>query len=344
MKTRVLLYAAKFMNIYQDIIDCLENMNMEVVWVEANTIPNNPFNKTLGLYNQKNIDDYMSKAADKWQLLMKEDRLQQPFDYFISIVGIDIPLFIFEELRKLNPEIRMALYLYDRVEGVYQIDGFFKYYDEVFSFDRSDCRQFKLSFLPIFWVPIKETGKFEEYDIFAFASYSTLKQERTLLFSRLKRIASKNKYKDFIKLYDSSYANDKIGFIARNVIKTLIGRNTLTIKDICKGLITGRSVNPSEYRQLINHSKVVFDTQASYQDGLTARFMWALGAGKKIITTNPYSSQYEFYDKNQVLILDDNYELIDEFLHTPYEQSESHKNLVEPYRIDNWIKTIMSNK
>ena len=343
MMKRVLLYSAKFMNIYLDIKKGLEDMGYDVEWIEANTVPNNPFNKTLGLYSEDKIDAYLYKASEKWKSLLVSDKFSRPFDFFISVVGIDIPPFVFEELSRSNPQIRKVLYLYDRVEGVYQIDRFFKYYDEVFSFDKGDCRQFKLTFLPIYWIPVSTVVENLKYDIFAFASYSELKQDRTALFSELKKIADNNNYSDFIKLYDRSYGTNKTVFIVKSLVNWLLKRNTLTMKDISVGLITGKSVEPDEYRQLINQSRVVFDTQAPYQDGLTARFMWALGAGKKIITTNPHIKTYEFYDKNQFFVLDNNINEIESFVNNPFEPSSLHKEMIEPYRIDNWVKTLLDN-
>ena len=316
-------------------------MNFEVVWLEANTIPNNPFNKTLGLYNQKNIDDYILKATIKWEQILKEDKLKEPIEYFISIVGIDIPPFVFEELGNRNAKLRKVLYLYDRVEGVYQIDSFFKYYDEVFSFDRSDCKQFGLTLLPIYWVPTANEIDCNTYDIFAFASYSVLKPERTDLFRKFKHLAKQNGYKEFIKLYDSSYAKNKTFFIIKNLIKGILGQNALTLQDFCRGLITGYSVMPDQYRKLISCSKVIFDTQAPYQDGLTARFMWALGAGKKIITTNPHVVDYDFFNEEQIYVLSGNNIEVEEFIHTIYTPHPDKLSKILPYRIDNWIKTIL---
>ena len=338
---RVLLYAARFMNIYLDIKNGLEDMGYNVEWVEANTIPNNPFNKTLGLYNQKNIEDYLTKASSKWKHLLDNNIFSEPFDFFISVVGIDIPSFAFDALSQNNPRIRKVLYLYDRVEGVYQIDNFFKYYDEVFSFDRSDCKRFNLTLLPIYWKPNLDRDDKIKYDVFAFASHSELKPERTLLFSKLKRIAKQKNYREFIKLYDKSYGLNKIVFALKSQIKLLFRRNTLTLQDILNGLITGQSVPPDEYRSLIAHSRVIFDTQASYQDGLTARFMWALGAGKKIITTNPHVREYDFYNEDQFYVLVNNINEIEGFISKPFVVSELQRKMIEPYRIDNWLKTIL---
>lgn len=342
MKKRVLLYATKFMNIYKDIIAGLQSLEYEVIWLEANTIPDNPFNKTLGLYDEINIEKYLLKADAKWRRILDSCQLSQPFEYFISIVGIDIPTFVFDELTNRNPQIHKVLYLYDRVEGVYQIDRFFKYYDDVFSFDITDCRRFNLNFLPIYWIPVADISEEETFDIFALASYSVFKRDRTTLFSKLKKLSQKRGYKEYIKLYDSSYAKSKLIFIIKNLLKTFVRQNSLTFWDVYNGLIIGSSVSPDEYRSLIKKSKVVFDTQAPYQDGLTARFMWALGAGKKIITTNTYATKYDFYNSDQIYIMHNNILDIEEFINKPYIPSMSQIDKILPYRIDNWIKTILN--
>ena len=161
------------------------------------------------------------------------------------------------------------------------------------------------------------------------------------MFSKLKRIAKQKNYREFIKLYDKSYGLNKIVFALKSQIKLLFRRNTLTLQDILNGLITGQSVPPDEYRSLIAHSRVIFDTQASYQDGLTARFMWALGAGKKIITTNPHVREYDFYNEDQFYVLDNNINEIEGFISKPFVVSELQRKMIEPYRIDNWLKTIL---
>lgn len=335
------------MDIYKDIIKSLYEMDFDVIWIEANTIPNNPYNKTLGLYTLDNLDAYMSKASEKWMKLLREDTFKNPIDYFISIVGVDIPPYVFEEISRISPNIRKVLYMHDRVEGVYQINEFFRYYDEVFSFDISDCNLFNLTFLPIYWIPISDHNPKILYDIFAFASYSRYKPNRTKLFKKIKSFSKKKHLGAFIKLYDKSYSQNRIKYIFKVIIKSLFKKDQLTIVDILNGLITGTSASPDKYRQLISSSNVVFDTQAEYQDGLTARFMWALGAGKKIITTNPHAVKYDFYNDNQILIINENINSsmkeIENFIQISYIPDPYQLKKIEPYRIDNWVKKLLKS-
>ena len=333
------------MNIYKDIQKVLSDMNFEVTWIEANTIPNNPYNKTLGFYTEQNIIAYKKKATAKWERLLKEQPFTDQIDYFISIVGYDIPPKAFEELERNNPKIKKVLYLHDRVDGVYQIDEFFKYYNKIFSFDISDCNKYNLTLLPIYWVPTYISNPKTKYDIFAFASYSPSKPGRTRIFKELKKFAHSNNLNEFIKLYDNSYNQGKVKYLFKTIIKRFLGKCIINPSDILSGLITGNAISPHNYRLLIASSSVVFDTQAEYQDGLTARFMWSLGLGKKIITTNPHIRNYDFYNPDQVCVISENLinskDEIDNFLKTPYILDGHQFKLIEPYRIDNWMKTLL---
>lgn len=108
---------------------------------------------------------------------------------------------------------------------------------------------------------------------------------------------------------------------------------------------TYASVSPMEFRNLIACSDVVVDTNAAHQDGLTARFMWALGAGKKIITTNVSVKKYDFYNPNQILVLDDldylDSKLILDFIKQKFIFGEEQKKRVLPYELSNWLKTLL---
>ena len=93
---------------------------------------------------------------------------------------------------------------------------------------------------------------------------------------------------------------------------------------------------------MISKSRAILDTQASYQDGLTARFMWALGEEKKIITTNDNILKYPFYTPEQFYILNENnLSGIPEFLKKDFVMTDSNRKIVAQYRIDNWLDTLL---
>lgn len=76
--------------------------------------------------------------------------------------------------------------------------------------------------------------------------------------------------------------------------------------------------------------------------------MWALGLGKKIITTNEAVRNYDFYTKDQILVLEDKYYTKDElliikrFIEHDYNEDSKIRDNIDKLRIDNWLNTIMT--
>ena len=73
--------------------------------------------------------------------------------------------------------------------------------------------------------------------------------------------------------------------------------------------------------------------------------MWALGAERKIITTNTAVKQYDFYTPEQIFVVDDVCHFVDDpafdiFVKTEYHMSSDMRKIVESYRIDNWINNL----
>lgn len=112
-------------------------------------------------------------------------------------------------------------------------------------------------------------------------------------------------------------------------------------------LITHELLPTSQYRELIKRSKIILDSNAAHQDGLTARFMWALGEEAKIVTTNVAVKKYDFYTLEQIYVIDniDSFspgEDFDEFVKTPLIMQKDHREIIRRYRIDNWINTLFN--
>lgn len=335
--------SSKFMDIYKDIIHELEIQGYEVTWIQDEQIPNNPFMiKYNNSYTEENIIEYLAKVKIFWERTLSETTYSGSFDYFLAIDGLMVHPYLFDTLRRRNPQIRIVLYLYDRVQGMYQIDRFFKYYDDVYSFDKLDVSQFKLHYLPIYWVPSK-TDEEIKYDVFGLATYSMIKSERNEIFRKVKKIAQDNCLSEYIKLVFPKKVQNRLLYRIKHFIKLVLGRASIPLSDFDNGLISTVSINPVEFRKIIQQSRTVLDIQPDYQEGFTARFMWALGLGKKIITTNPNIVSYPFYDSRQFYIYGKSVDLVS-FIKHPFVIDESTKKMIEKYRIDNWIKTLLNNE
>ena len=106
-------------------------------------------------------------------------------------------------------------------------------------------------------------------------------------------------------------------------------------------MFSNKPLPPDVFKDYILNSKVVVDTNHPFQDGLTARFMWALGAEKKIITTNASVRNYDFYTKDQFFVVEDNWQDLPAFLSSSFTMTGSIREIVAKYRIDNWLNTIL---
>lgn len=83
----------------------------------------------------------------------------------------------------------------------------------------------------------------------------------------------------------------------------------------------------------------MIDIQRDDQIGLSFRVFEALGYRKKLITTNIDIVNYDFYNPQNILVLDpNNIEIPKSFVESPYEDVPDH--ILAPYRIDNWVKKV----
>lgn len=335
---RVLLLAPPFMGLQKDIITSLETMGYHVTWIEDFQVAGNPYNKASDSREAKTVEEYNKEVNAFWYKRFSEFKGLPVFDYFFAIDGMMVSPMFFQLLREHNPKIKTVLYLYDKVEGFYEIDGFFQYYDRVFTFDKSDSVKYGIVHLPYYWVPSSDDN-IDLYDIFGMASYK--EGERYEVFKRIRKIAIDAGLRENIHLWHSPVKN-RFKYRLEYVVKRLLGRTMLSLTSMNDALFTDKKMPPEDFRHSIQQSKVVIDTNNDNQDGLTARFMWALSAGKKIIMTNTSVKDYPFYSTEQILILKDNYDHVVDFIKSPFEMKPEVKETICQYRIDNWLKTLLS--
>lgn len=336
-KKRVLLLAPPYMDIYKDIVSCLKQKGYEVIWVKDGQISGNPYNKKNITRHTKTVELYDKEVNSFWQSQFSEWIDLPHFDYFLAIDGLMVSDNFFEELSKRNPSIKKVLFLYDRIEDNYELDRFFCHYDKVFTFDISDSKKYGIFHLPIYWIPTSDNSQVI-YDIFGMASFNSIR--RYEIFKTVRQLAMEEGLRENIRLWHP-HIDNRFLYIIKYTINRMLGKEMLSLSQFDDELFTEEAMAPNIFRMNIVSSKVILDTHTPYQDGLTARFMWALGAGKKIITTNDSAKDYPFYHPDQIFILNNNYRGIIEFVNTPFRISDKYQDIIMRYRIDHWIDTLL---
>lgn len=340
MKT-VLFIGPKYMDLYKDIIDGFTKIGYTVDFASELSSKKDPLNVRKGWF------DYFSFGYDKvkedyWIKVLNQKKYNKKYDILFVLNGQGLHRYIFETLRRRNKELKCYNYLFDTIKGVYKFNVFFPYFDKVYSFDKGECAIYDINWLPIYWVEQNEKCE-EQYVLFGFGSYIP---SRFTFYKSLFDFANKKSINCYIKLRCVIHREWLYKIV--QLIGRPFGFNLyLSIEDYHSPLIVQSTMSPSEFRAMINRSKVIVDTHPEHQDGMTARFMWAMGAGKKIITTNVSIVDYDFYTPNSIFVIDKPLnEKIENSLWT-FINEDSNANdivrgIINKYKIDNWIKTIIN--
>lgn len=99
--------------------------------------------------------------------------------------------------------------------------------------------------------------------------------------------------------------------------------------------------SPLESFEESRKSKIVIDICKNSHMGLSFRFFECLFTETKIITNNKDVINYDFYESENIMIVDFDNDILDqekfhEFLNSPYKKLSS--NIVSQYSTENWVK------
>lgn len=203
----------------------------------------------------------------------------------------------------------------DNVRRYPNIANVIPFFDEVYSFEKEDCKKYNLKFITNF---IYKEGKTDavnfDFEVFNISS----KDKRT---PKIIQIAKRLK---------------EAGIIYKIIILDKKNKLQTDVIDIIKEPIKLEEVN--EY---IANSKALIDFHREKQNGLTFRVFESLGSEKKLITTNPEVKNYDFYNPNNIHIIENNELAVSKtFFETPYIPIP--EDIYEKYTLSGWIKAILN--
>jgi hypothetical protein len=338
----ILLIAPTWVNLHKDIIVGLESLGFDVDFIPEYSFRGDPLRiKSKGSF--KNSDEVDQIKTNYWKKCLNDKNAV--YDYLFVIDGQGINHYIFSELKKRNANVFFVNYLYDTTYSMYHFEENFHFYHRILTFDITDASQHQITLLPIYWLESQSNDAKEcKYDIFGLGAFSN---NRYLLFNQVRIIANEMGKTNYIKLYTPSISNVFLHNL-KNKIKLFMGRQDIIPAKLYKEeIITSELLSTEDFRCYVNMADVVLDTKVLNQTGLTARFMWALGAGKKIITTNDAIKLYDFYNPLQILIMEErtftesDRQRVKNFINSKFVLTNERKKELEYYRLDNWLKTVL---
>ncbi|MBE5861855.1 MAG: capsular biosynthesis protein CpsH [Lachnospiraceae bacterium] len=260
-----------------------------------------------------------------------KDNLHKDYDYILIVKCDMTPISILEKFRTVYPNAKLCLYLWDSISNIPGVLGKLHYFDTLHSFDLNDCEKYSnLKFRPLFFgdqfrKEVKE-GNYK-YDI---SFLGTIHSDRYAVIRQIQKIAEKNN----LNCYWFMYLQSKFIFYFYKLIHK-------EFRGVSAETFSFEKMLASDIAQVVDESRIILDIQHPKQTGLTMRTIEMIGMNKKLITTNDSIKNYDFYNENNICIIDrKNVTLPDNILGGSYIALPD--KIYEKYSIKNWILEVLS--
>lgn len=273
-----------------------------------------PFHKIGNFFSKLLFKRNIKKIKREHYIIKELERLGKA-DQILVINPELITVGTHQKIKKFTN--RYIAYLYDSSKR-YPIDHLLNVdlFDDVFSFDSEDIETYNLKPLTNYiYFEDKISVKNEDikYDCFTITSID-------------ERLETLNKISECFK---------KKNLISHFILVGKRKPNNLH-EDI---LFSDERMEQAQLHETIKQSKSVLDLLRKDQTGVSFRVFEAMGFQKKIITSNKGVQNYDFYNPENILIIDPkNPEIPTRFFETAYVPIP--KDIYRKYTLEGWVELV----
>lgn len=293
-------------------------------------------------FNDRPDNSFLTKAlirVDRRLLARKTNRYYDRviescrcnhYDYVLIIRGEAITSPMLRKLRLTQPSARLCLYLWDSMHYNPNARNILSKFDEVFSFDRADVDQNpRMEFLPLFYGrEFERSAHWQGQPVYDACFIGTIHTDRYKVLEKIIDSLQTRGRKVFVYCYYPS----KTLFRLRSLIDPGFRR-------FAGKYITFTGMKLSDVVDRISESRAVIDVNRPDQLGLTMRSIEAIGAQRKLITTNFDIVNYDLFNSQSVLLVDREQPVIDnEFLLRT--GSPFRDDIRDKYSVSAWVDRI----
>ena len=282
----------------------------------------------IGAYRHRNFPARIKNTFSKIVLqrnLKNEMRQQMILDELRRLGKQDQILVINPELidRKYHQEIkkftaRYVAYLYDSLARC-PADHLVDLFDEIFSFDKNDSDKHHFKLITNYnYLQEAKTVEKPKYDLVYLASFDN----RINLLSKV------------IK---------KLQYLKLTCQVVIVGKKTwkknLNLQINSSIIYTRKRIKHQEIPGYYRQGKVLLDLIRENQTGLSFRIFEAMALKKKIITNNQTVKEYDFYNPENIMIINDDLSNLEKsFFETEYQ--ELAPEIYRKYTLQSWVETV----
>ena len=274
----------------------------------------------------RKINSYYAKILDE----IKD--IEYDYVFIVKLETIDEK--ILQKLKHNQKNATFILYSWDSLQNYRDKEILLPLFDRAFSFDKRDTIKYeKLNFLPLFYIPLYANTSIAKNEmVYDLCFIGTGHSDRYAIVKEIENKIEKSE----LKIYSFFYLQSKIIFLIRKIFDK-------KMREAKMSDFSFSSLSQKQVLDKILKTNVIIDIEHERQTGLTMRTIEALGCRKKLITTNANIKEYDFYNENNICIINRNNITIDkDFFLSKY--NELDKKIYEKYSLQSWLKTIFSRK
>ncbi len=326
---KVLFIAPSFFGYEKDIAEELSELGAEVDYFDER-----PFTSSIAkILNRLNFKFFIKNNIERYFNKILKESVKKQYDFIFVISPETLETDFVNKVKATNDNMISILYMWDSFDNKSNAKDMSACFDKVYSFDPMDrIDGVNINFLPLFY-----NGDFtyNSTDPVIDTQYSvsfigTVHSDRVKL---AKMVIKQFQDKGF-DTFSFFYCPSKLLFILKKIF-------TKEFDFISYAEVSFKSMSKKQIRNVFLKSNAVIDIQHPDQSGLTMRSVEMLGLNKKLITTNTGIKEYDFFDSNNIAIIDRQYPVIHEdFIMSTYIAPK--ESLVLQYSLESWLKTLFT--
>lgn len=289
---KILFFSVQTFNLEKEIKNKMEENGAIVTYYDER--PSNS-NFTKGIIRLKR--DIYQKRIDRYYQNILTTIKSQTFDFLFVNRGEVITEYFLKEFRKQQPNCEMIFFTWDSFTNHIHPTTILQYFDKRFTFDREDADKFKIGFRPLFYLDqyknIKGKGVAKsKYDLLFLG---TAHSDRYLISTKVSNWCKEKG----LTAFTYYYMHSKAVYFYQKIFDP-------SFKEFDYKKLSFSSLSTNEIVKLYEIANVILDINHPGQKGLTMRTFEAIGAGKKLITTNSEIKKYPFYHPSNFYVIDRN--------------------------------------
>lgn len=320
---RILLFAVRYFGYEQEIIAELKRRGAEVDF-----LPDRPFDTPVMAALSRYARRAILPAAYSFYRARLRELGEKPYTDVLVINGQTMPKRLLAELRAELPRARFTFYIWDSMRNKPGAAGILPFFDDCISFDPDAARTYGMRLRPLFFIPGFDESPDDSAKEWDVSFIGTMHSDRYRILSSIDRELGRD-----LQRYWYMYLKAPWVLSAQKLINPAF-----------------RGARPNEFhyaplagstvKEVFKGSRSIIDIEHPHQTGLTMRTFEALGAGKKLVTTNAGVRDTDFYDPANIHVVDRSNPVVsNEFIRSPYRPIDP--GVRARYSLAGWVDEVM---